>query len=69
MVLQPQTPSILLNGSGDAARDYAHFRAGLRVFADLGVRVVARDHGTLHGTHRTHTHRAVHCTVHHLSLT
>ncbi|KPJ00924.1 Calsyntenin-1 [Papilio xuthus] len=50
MVLQPQTPSILLNGSGDAARDYAHFRAGLRVFADLSVRVVARDHGTLHET-------------------
>lgn len=43
MVLQPQTPTILLNGSTDAARDYAHFRAGLRVFPDLGVHVVAGD--------------------------
>ncbi|KAI8425518.1 hypothetical protein MSG28_011347 [Choristoneura fumiferana] len=38
MVLQPQTPSILINGTDDAARDYAHFRAGLRVFPELSVR-------------------------------
>ncbi|XP_049881469.1 calsyntenin-1 [Pectinophora gossypiella] len=42
MVLQPQTPTILINGSGDAARDYAHFRAGLRVFPELSVHVMAR---------------------------
>lgn len=41
MVLAPQTPSILLNGSEDLARDYAHFRAGLTVFPDLSVRVLA----------------------------
>ncbi|XP_053618892.1 calsyntenin-1 [Plodia interpunctella] len=43
MVLQPQTPTILLNGSADAAKDYAHFRAGLKVFPDLGVNIVAGD--------------------------
>lgn len=43
MVLRPQTPAVLLNGSGDVARDYAHFRAGLRVFPDVTVRVVAHD--------------------------
>ncbi|XP_045507398.1 calsyntenin-1 [Colias croceus] len=43
MVLSPQTPTILLNGSADAARDYAHFRAGLPVFPDLEVKVLARD--------------------------
>ncbi|KAM3959932.1 LOW QUALITY PROTEIN: calsyntenin 1 [Aphomia sociella] len=37
-VLQPQTPAVLLTGGSDAARDYAHFRAGLRVFPDLTVR-------------------------------
>ncbi|CAG9796024.1 unnamed protein product [Diatraea saccharalis] len=42
MVLQPQTPSILLNGTADRARDYSHFRAGLPVFPDLSVRVLAR---------------------------
>ncbi|CAH2099339.1 unnamed protein product [Euphydryas editha] len=42
MVLAPQTPTILLNGSSDAARDYAHFRAGLPVFPDLRVQVLAR---------------------------
>ncbi|KAJ2954976.1 hypothetical protein O0L34_g3319 [Tuta absoluta] len=42
MVLQPQTPTILINGSGDAARDYAHFRAGLKVFPELSVHVLAR---------------------------
>ncbi|KAL0859376.1 hypothetical protein ABMA27_010567 [Loxostege sticticalis] len=47
MVLQPQTPTILINGSADAARDYAHFRAGLRVFPDLHVHVLARDHDSL----------------------
>lgn len=41
MVLAPQTPSILLNGSEDLARDYTHFRAGLTVFPDLTVRVLA----------------------------
>lgn len=41
MVLQPQTPTILINGSGDLARDYAHFRAGLRVLPELTLRVLA----------------------------
>ncbi|CAH0599222.1 unnamed protein product [Chrysodeixis includens] len=45
MVLAPQTPSILLNGSEDLARDYAHFRAGLTVFPDLAVRVLAGGNG------------------------
>lgn len=40
MVLAPQTPSILLNGSADLSRDYAHFRAGLAVFPDLRARVL-----------------------------
>ncbi|XP_050678397.1 calsyntenin-1 [Leptidea sinapis] len=40
MVLSPQTPTIMLNGSADAAWDYAHFRAGLPVFPDLEVRVL-----------------------------
>lgn len=41
MVLQPQVPSVLLNGTADLARDYAHFRAGLRVFPDVAVAVSA----------------------------
>ncbi|KAJ8705400.1 hypothetical protein PYW07_011227 [Mythimna separata] len=45
MVLAPQTPSILLNGSEDLARDYGHFRAGLTVFPDLAVRVLAGGNG------------------------
>ncbi|CAF4902240.1 unnamed protein product [Pieris macdunnoughi] len=47
MVLSPQTPTILLNGSSDAARDYAHFRAGLPVFPDLEVKVLSRDRDSL----------------------
>ncbi|XP_063630057.1 calsyntenin-1 [Cydia splendana] len=47
MVLQPQTPSILINGTDDAARDYAHFRQGLRVFPELSVRVLAAQRGAL----------------------
>ncbi|XP_061724648.1 calsyntenin-1 [Cydia pomonella] len=47
MVLQPQTPSILINGTDDAARDYAHFRQGLRVFPELSVRVLAAQHGAV----------------------
>lgn len=43
MVLQPATPSVLLNGSADAARDYAHFRAGVRVFDDVEVRVTSSE--------------------------
>ncbi|RVE52900.1 hypothetical protein evm_002377 [Chilo suppressalis] len=39
MVLAPQTPGVLLSGQTDAARDYAHFRAGLKVFPDLTVRM------------------------------
>ncbi|XP_063542929.1 calsyntenin-1 [Cydia strobilella] len=47
IVLQPQTPSILINGTDDAARDYAHFRQGLRVFPELSVRVLAAQHGAV----------------------
>lgn len=45
MVLAPQTPSILLNGSEDVARDYVHFRQGLTIFPDLTITVTAQ------GTH------------------
>lgn len=49
MVLAPQTPSILLNGTEDLARDYAHFRAGLTVFPDLSVKVIASGANALPG--------------------
>lgn len=49
MVLQPQTPTILINGSGDLARDYAHFRAGLKVLPELALRVLARGGDALRG--------------------
>lgn len=50
MVLQPQTPTILINGSGDLARDYAHFRAGLRVLPELALHVLAHSGDMLRGT-------------------
>ncbi|XP_072945849.1 calsyntenin-1 [Epargyreus clarus] len=40
MVLAPQTPTILINGSAEAARDYAHFRAGLPLFPDVTLKVL-----------------------------
>ncbi|KAJ0171216.1 hypothetical protein K1T71_013415 [Dendrolimus kikuchii] len=52
MVLAPQTPSILLNGSEDLARDYAHFRQGLTVFPDLTVKVTAQGAHTITEEHQ-----------------
>lgn len=37
MVLRPQTPSILLNGTGNMARKYEDFRLGVRVLADIHI--------------------------------
>lgn len=37
MVLRPQTPSILLNGTGNMARKYEDFRMGVRVLADIHI--------------------------------
>lgn len=38
-VLQPQQPSITLVGTGNVAREYSDFRAGVPVFTDLHVNV------------------------------
>ncbi|CAG9820749.1 unnamed protein product, partial [Phaedon cochleariae] len=37
MVLRPQTPSIILNGTGNMARKYEDFRMGVRVLADIHI--------------------------------
>lgn len=37
MVLRPQTPSIMLNGTGNMARKYEDFRTGVRVLADIHI--------------------------------
>lgn len=37
MVLRPQTPSIILNGTGNMARKYDDFRLGVRVLADVHI--------------------------------
>lgn len=37
MVLRPQTPSIILNGTGNLARKYEDFRMGVRVLADVHI--------------------------------
>lgn len=39
MVLQPQQPSIEINGTSNLARDYQDFRNGVRVFTDLHITV------------------------------
>ncbi|KAG8322802.1 Calsyntenin-2 [Homalodisca vitripennis] len=39
MVLQPQQPSIEINGTTNLARDYQDFRNGVRVFTDLHISV------------------------------
>lgn len=39
MVLQPQQPSITINGSSNVAREYHHFRAGVRIFPNLKITV------------------------------
>jgi hypothetical protein len=39
MVLQPQQPSIDINGTGNVAREYEDFRLGVRVFTDVHVTV------------------------------
>lgn len=43
MVLQPQTPSIEINGTGNVAREYEDFRTGVRVFTDVHVIVGVPD--------------------------
>lgn len=45
MVLQPQQPSITINGSSNVAREYHDFRAGVRIFPDLKITV---DHDEKH---------------------
>ncbi|XP_063219029.1 calsyntenin-1 [Bacillus rossius redtenbacheri] len=39
MVLQPQQPSIEINGTGNIAREYEDFRLGVRVFTDVHITV------------------------------
>jgi hypothetical protein len=39
MVLQPQQPSIDINGTGNVAREYEDFRLGVRVFTDARITV------------------------------
>ncbi|XP_047103065.1 calsyntenin-1 [Schistocerca piceifrons] len=39
MVLQPQQPSIDINGTGNVAREYEDFRLGVRVFTDVRITV------------------------------
>jgi len=39
MVLQPQQPSIDINGTGNMAREYEDFRLGVRVFTDVHITV------------------------------
>lgn len=39
MVLQPQQPSITINGTTNVARDYQDFRQGVHVFTDLHITV------------------------------
>lgn len=39
MVSAPRAPRVLLQGGGETARDYAHFRAGVRVFPDVRLQV------------------------------
>lgn len=47
MVLQPQTPSINVNGTTNIAREYSDFRQGVRIFADIHVQVLSTDHTKL----------------------
>lgn len=39
MVLQPQQPSIDINGTGNVAREYEDFRLGVRIFTDVHITV------------------------------
>lgn len=39
MVLQPQQPSVIINGSNNIAREYRDFRSGVRIFPDLKITV------------------------------
>lgn len=38
-VLQPQQPTIEVNGTGNVAREYEDFRLGVRVFTDVHITV------------------------------
>lgn len=44
MVLQPQTPTILISGSSNTPCDYAQFRASVGVFSNVTVQVLSSDH-------------------------
>lgn len=39
MVLQPQTPNIIINGSNNIAREYQDFRGGVRIFPELKITI------------------------------
>lgn len=39
MVLQPQTPTIEINGTANIAREYEDFRQGVRIFTDVHITV------------------------------
>ncbi|XP_077288036.1 calsyntenin-1-like [Arctopsyche grandis] len=43
MVMQPQTPTILINGTTNTPCDYSHFRASVGVFSDVSVSVLNSD--------------------------
>lgn len=62
MVLQPQQPSITINGSSNVAREYHHFRAGVRIFPNLKITVdhdeKQRKESELTKTRRTKTKEA-----------
>lgn len=47
MVLQPQTPTINVNGTTNIAREYSDFRQGVRIFADIHVQVLSNDRSKL----------------------
>lgn len=49
MVLQPQQPSITINGTVNVARDYQDFRQGVHVFTDLHISVLPAGKPWKHG--------------------
>lgn len=52
MVLQPQQPSIEINGTANLARDYQDFRNGVRVFTDLHISVQPAGKLWKHGNYK-----------------
>jgi hypothetical protein len=43
VVLPPHLPGLLIAGTRNFAREYQSFRAGLRIFPDVGVTVPQED--------------------------